>query len=299
MTGRLSVDQMPDEEIDGYINTYYLYDFPENLRILNTQTFLTFNVQPNVDTYAVDMNKYINLQPPGYIAGYQILWYQSPEAFYRVWPKLDLISQVSSGNGGTHYQGQISAVPILKNSVIITANNSFSTALTMTDNGLGFFTGDVAAAPPSTIDYKTGIFDIYFSATIPAGVAINAESFSYVASRPTDVLFWEGDLVFRPVPDIAYQFQIFAWQQPTAFLSTAPAATTPIQDWWQLLAYGAALKIFVDNADFDQYQKFYPLYDEQLRLVQRKSLVQITNQRATSIYSDQGLFPYGNFRPLF
>ena len=35
LTARPSPNQISDQEIDDYINTFYVYDFPEHLRMLN------------------------------------------------------------------------------------------------------------------------------------------------------------------------------------------------------------------------------------------------------------------------
>ena len=40
-----------DAQIDDYINTFVLYDFPESLRLSTFRTMLTFYTQPNIDTY--------------------------------------------------------------------------------------------------------------------------------------------------------------------------------------------------------------------------------------------------------
>ena len=86
------------------------------------------------------------------------------------------------------------------------------------------------------------------------------------------------------------------YKYPTAL---ATATDDPqLQEWWQLLAYGAADKIFADNADFEDLEKFRPLLKEQMDLVLRRTIVQQTSERTATIYTEQtngmGQFPFGN-----
>ena len=44
-------------------------------------------------------------------------------------------------------------------------------------------------------------------------------------------------------------------------------------------------KFFADNADFENMQKFRPLLEEQMTLIERRSIVQQTSERtATDLY---------------
>ena len=119
----------------------------------------------------------------------------------------------------------------------------------------------------------------------------------YVASRPAAVLFFDNQFQVRPVPDQSYTFSIEAYIRPTAF---ANSTETPLlQEWWQFLAMGAAMKIFEDRGDFQQIASYRPLFDEYRRLAERRTIVQQTSQRAATIYSDQQQWPYGNFYGVF
>jgi len=89
-------------------------------------------------------------------------------------------------------------------------------------------------------------------------------------------------------------FEVYKYPTELASSSSEPQ----LQEWWQLLAYGAANKIFADNADFEDLQKFTPLLREQMDLVQRRTIVQQTSERTATIYTEQvngmGQFPFGN-----
>ena len=139
--------------------------------------------------------------------------------------------------------------------------------------------------------------------TITSGNTINAQYVPYVASRPQSVVFFQDQMYFYPVPDQAYTVSFEAYRYPFAFSASdvsAPTTAEPqLREWWQLLAYGAADKIFADNADFESMAKFRPLLEEQMKLALRRSIVQQTSERTATIYTEQSQFPQYPFGNLF
>jgi hypothetical protein len=288
ITSRPSSTQISDAEIDEYINTYYLYDMPESLRLLNLRDDYYFTTSPNVDTYDFSRNSYVSVSGPAYCNGQEMSYMQDQEHFYRLWPKTIEKSHVSTGDGTAGpYSFTISAVPFLRSdntpigskgntiNVTITANSSDSTAETAYDNGAGGFVNAAAGS----IDYVTGVTTVTFNNTIPVGTEIYSQVWPYNAGKPDTILFYQDKFIVRPVPDGGYVINLEAFRTPTQLGSSPELA-----EWWQLLAFGASLKIFTDNADFDQYQGFRPFYEEQLLLMQRRTLKQYSNQRAATIY---------------
>jgi len=101
LTRSLSEGMLTNAELDNYINTFVIYDFPEQLRLFNMQKTFTFYTQPYQDTYGTTddpsdpfynvqfdnfKNKYITVNPPVYIAGYQSLFMESRDQFYSIYP---------------------------------------------------------------------------------------------------------------------------------------------------------------------------------------------------------------------
>ena len=322
LTARPSTDQISDAEIDNYINTYYIYDMPETLRLLKLKDTYTFTTQPNIEVYDFPNTQYITVEPPAYCGGQQIQYFQDNDLFYREWPKINFIQQVAVGNGTNGpYTGimnsgsnSFSAVPFLRSknptgtnppgnqgrdiNVIISANISSSQATTAIDDGNGGFIDGTTLLPiPGTIDYINGNFTVTFSQAIPAGAQINADFIPYVASLPRSIMLYQNQFFLRPIPDKAYIVQVNAFRFPTTFATTSPNQTPELNQWWQLLAYGAALKILVDNADFENAENFRPYYTEQLLQVQRRTVKLLSNQRSSTIYSNQGSYPYSNLYP--
>ena len=60
-----------------------------------------------------------------------------------------------------------------------------------------------------------------------------------------------------------------------------------MEEYWQYIAYGAAKKIFEDKMDLDSVQMIMPEFKQQERLCLRRSLIQYTNERTSTIYTDQ------------
>lgn len=183
------------------------------------------------------------------------------------------------------------------------AISGISPSITLIDDGQGnlFDPSDastVVAGARGTINYITGAFNITnFISPIPASNAINCQYVPYVASRPQSAVFFQDQVLLYPIPDQAYTVSFEAYQLPTAFMATQTSKTPQVNDWWQMLAYGAADKIFTDMGDFDNAQKFRPLLDEQMRLCLRRTIVEMTSERTSSIYTEQtaiGQYPFGN-----
>lgn len=311
LTGRPSAQQITDGQIDEYINTFYQYDLPENLRLFSLRTTFEFLTIPNVDQYDLDTmmvengsvtdsasNVYYNLSPPGYIAGYQSFYSQSREQFFRVYPALADINTSLVGDGTTGpYALNLSNAPILQNSLTVGAIDSTGATVQVVDDPQTRLSGNWIIVNTSTgvtgsIDYTTGIGSITFANTIPSGNEITVTFTPYVASRPQAILFYDNVITLRPVPDNVYKVKLDAFITPTALIN---AGDNPeLKGWWQYLAYGAAKKIFEDSQDPESLNVIMPAFKEQENIVIRRTLVQNTNERTATIYTEMTQFPYGN-----
>lgn len=336
ITGRPSAAQITDAEIDQFVNTFYLFDLPEHLRLQNLRVNYEFVTRPNIAVYDFPRNVYLTNMPPVYIAGYQSYMTQSRENFFRVNPQLTFLQEsLSTGNGtagpytatatrtpilagfkpnppGAYSDSTIAgndiAAEFLKWNVVISAKGTPDATsgippdVTLIDDGQGnlFDVSDPSTNPAAgrgTINYLTGQISITnFSAVIPTGNEINIQYIPYVASRPFSVVFFEDLFIFWPVPDQAYTVSFEVYKYPTELANDNE--DPQLREWWQLLAYGAADKIFADNGDFEDLQRFRPLLQEQMNLVQRRTIVQQTSERTATIYTEQvngtGQFPFGN-----
>jgi len=286
-----SANQLTDVELDEYINTFYLYDFPEHLRLINLKETYTFITEPDVDQYNFTPNTIVSIEPPVYVGGYEIMYFQDREQYFTLYPEIQRNEVLTTGNGGIGpYTGTLTGIPIKRNRVLISTVDVNGNALSATDTPLtsttGTFNGpDVVAG--STINYITGVIGaVTWSGAIAAGEDIQIQTVNYQRARPQAALFYDDIIQLSPVPDQAYEFVINAYVTPTAFVSTNPAQEPELREWWQLIAVGAALKIFGDMLDMESYAKIQIVFDEQKRLVERRTIKQISNQRSSTIYTD-------------
>ena len=346
VTGRPSQNQISDIDIIKYINTFYLYDMPEHLRLISLRYNYQFTTTANIAVYNLPTDTYLTDMPPVYIGGYQSYMTQSRENFFRINPGLNYLQQavyVGNGSTSTPYTGQfLINTPIMPGfkpnppgaytansqgllpaqfinwNVLVSAlgtpdaTSGIPPSYTLIDDGLGHLISpnDPCTTPMTgynylgTINYITGAITIdnFVDANltpveIPAQNPINVQYIPYVPSRPQSVVFYQDQFILYPIPDQAYTVSFEAYKYPAAFLATPGSQTPQLNEWWQYLAYGAADKIFADNGDFENLQKFRPLLEEQMNLVQRRTIVQQTSERVASIYTEQtghGQFPFGN-----
>jgi hypothetical protein len=113
----------------------------------------------------------------------------------------------------------------------------------------------------------------------------------YQPARPQAVLFFDNDFVVRPVPDQPYPIQIEVFVQPTEIIG---GTTNPdLNQFWQYIAYGASKKIFEDRNDLESVSMIMPEFKQQERLVLRKTLVLMANERVSTIYTQQVSAQYG------
>ena len=311
--GAVSVSNPPG--VDDYINDFYLLDFPEHLRTLKLKDYYTFTTLPNVGTYNVPQSIY-QLEPPAYIDNYQSGWFESPTAFYNIWPEFNFIdAAIDQGDGGLSYTFTLTQTPVQQGTVVIgnspNQNGNPSPQFeTFTDadspspldvplqqefTNPGTLTGNLGGT--GTIDYLTGIVTITYASPLPAGVNINAHYHPYVASRPRDILLFQQQLFLRPIPNDAYLVKLVSYVQPTVAISSLSNAATrtmfngtltdvPLfNEWWQLLAYGAAMKLLIEENDWEEVASLKPIFEEQKLLAQRRCLKELANQRVATRYS--------------
>lgn len=311
LTARNSENDLSNADIDTYINTYYQYDMPESMRFLELRDVYSFTTVGNQETYTFPRQQYLTIEPPAYVGGQQVNFFNNDrDMFYREWPKNNYIQQVAQGDGTNGpYTGTVTGTPFMPSTTptppaqfsadtefnvmfsaqLNTAASALGSATTAYDDGQGGFVDATTfvALPASTVNYVTGSFIINFLNPIPQGTPIYATVIPYQAGMPRAVLIAQETIFLRPIPDKAYMVDITVERKPTALVG---ANDTPFNnEWWQLLAFGAACKILEDNADWEQRQAIEPFFAQQLLLMQRRTLNQLTTSRAQTIYSDNGM----------
>src|SRR5580658_6176354 len=113
LTRSPSLQQLSENDLNQYINTFVLYDLPEHLRLFSLRTTLTFYTQPNIDVYQTNttnpddplynfQNKYVTVHPTVYVAGIPVYFTQYRDVFYGNFPQTYFIfNTLLQGNGTT------------------------------------------------------------------------------------------------------------------------------------------------------------------------------------------------------
>ncbi len=311
MSARYSPQQMPDSQIDLYINLFYTLHFPEQFRNIKLTKPYVFTTVPNVDTYNFvyetglittpngdDVPGNIQISPPVYCQGYLVDYFQNKTQFYNLWPKLSVNQIINTGTGinADLYQGTVPGFPFLRAQVDIQGNVVESAVIFSGFDNTGFsFTLQDQPIPTSNtgnlvdesdniigqVDYVTGIYA--FSQTIPAGVTIYVSVTPYQGSRPIACLFYNQQIVLRPVPAQVYQMEFQISQQPTQLIADLQAPE--LDEWYQFICAGAAMLIYADFPDPEGQSALQPTYDKQLAMAQRRTLRQLSSQRVQTIFS--------------
>lgn len=364
LTRSPSEAQLTTADLDNYINTFVVYDFPEHLRMFNLRTTFKFWTNPFQDTYPTDIasfgtasnpqvnplynfqNNYISIHRPLYIAGFPSLFAQNRENFFGIYPIVQSISSIGpTGNGvATTFSGVVvnqgsfsSVTPGLNQTACFLKNNVLFESIDINNNGLQLVdvpcldgvTGnptvwgnlyvpssqdyiDAKATPPLitnyTIDpatgvpitgvnpnnyfnYVTGAFTITFPVAPQQGTLIQSQTVPQIVSLPQAMLFYDNKIILRPVPDQCYEVNFEAYIRPTMLIGSG--AVPGLEEWWQYIAYGAAKKIFEDKMDLDSVALIMPEYKKQETLCLRRTIVQYTNERTATIYTEQTGLPGG------
>lgn len=334
LTRRPSEAQLSTDQINNYINTFVLFDMPAHVRLFALKSTFTFYSKPNIDTYPTDTssgdmndplynfsNKYISIQQPLYVAGYNVQYSQDRASFYASYPFLNNIASIGStgDNATVTFTGTISNTPFLQNNVLFSSIDANNQSLAMYDIPvLDSVTGNPTSVgvlvpynssivglplrdiPPyndpvsnpqfvpyvnNQINYLTGAYTVTFPIAPGNLAAINSQTVPYVASRPQAVLYYDDTFVLRPVPDQAYRIDMQVFQRPLQLLA---ATDQPLlQQWWKYIAYGAAKQVFEDYGSPEDVQAILPEYELQKREVLRTTLMQYANQRSSTIYAGQ------------
>lgn len=214
MTAAQSPEQISDSEIDKYINTFYIQDFPEINRMESLKTTFSFYTQPGVEAYRLGnqvsgpiicpytQDQIISVEPPVYVNGYEVFFTTSPQQFWRLNPEIRTqeIDVYGDGTPGP-YSAVTSGQPMLRGyrdnggilnpRVSITATTAVNTVVNIVDDGQGhlinqFYADQLGAGaqvvpiPPlhdcGTIDYFTGAYTVTFKDELGAPVAIPANN---------------------------------------------------------------------------------------------------------------------------
>jgi len=291
-------------DIDQYINTYYSQDFPYSIKLDQMRSVYTFFTEPYRDRYPLDVNYNQGMRAPMYVEGIQGSFYKDRQQFYAVWPRFPTKSNPASGDGVNVTFAFNIPGPFLSREVVIGGVDVNGNPISINDNGSGrlnLLTPNPQTSYPAqstnpalpgmynqnldnpglnnpvdigSVDYVTG--DIAFvlpSSMAPAsGTQLTACVSQYQTGRPYSLLFWNNELTVRPVPKLIHKIEIETYLTPVQFLETTDSPI--LNQWWQLIAIGAAIKVLEDRQDMEGISNLVPLFDRQEALVLERQAVE-------------------------
>lgn len=98
----------------------------------------------------------------------------------------------------------------------------------------------------------------------------------YTPQRPTAVLYYNNELLFRNPLDQVYHFKIQAYKEE---LEIAEGSNIPYDYLYRYIAYGAALDLFSDYGEMDRWNEIFPAFKRYRALVYSRTYSQYQNQR--------------------
>lgn len=271
-------------------------------------------------------NKYLTVHPPLYLAGFQQFYTQSREQFFGIYPQVRSIASIGQTGDGVTTQfsgvinanqailvpGQVTVNTLLQGKVLFSSIDIANQGLAMVDvpvinpstaelltQGNLYISGQQPADNPTTvdifnhIDYVTGQFVVTFPSAPQVGAPINSQTVPSVVGIPQAMLFYDNMFTLRPVPDQPYTINFEVYKRPFA-LDQTNNPNPDLEEYWQFIALGAARKVLQDRLDLETVALLEPEYREQMRLVLRRTLVQNSNERTATIYTEQTNYSYGN-----
>jgi hypothetical protein len=206
--------------------------------------------------------------------------------------------------------------------ILITANvigpNGIGQTQNVTDDGLGnliqiFQTSNsgnqeygwtyyrqYASSTPTvpgnaTINYQTGeITGLIFAEGIPDGTPIQIQYNPKKFSIPLAIMFYQNQFTLCPTPDKGYTVELTCYRQPIQALLAADMTGNPeLSEWWEILAVGAAKKIFEERLDSDGVMFIDKMLKERYDIIETRTYAQIGQERISTLFTDQLTQNYG------
>ena len=148
----------------------------------------------------------------------------------------------------------------------------------------------------ATINYQTGaITGLIFDDVIADGMAIQIQYNPKQLSIPLAIMFFQNQFTLAPVPDAGYTVELTCYRQPIQALLAADMAGNPeLSEWWEILAVGAAKKIFEERLDSDGVIFIDKMLRERYDVIETRTYAQIGQERISTLYTDQLTENYGN-----
>lgn len=148
----------------------------------------------------------------------------------------------------------------------------------------------------ATINYATGqITGLTFAEAIPQGTQIKIQYNPRQQSIPLAIMFYQNQFTLAPMPDQGYTIELSAYRSPIkALLAQGLTGNPELSEWWEILAIGAAKKIFERRLDSDGIVLMDKMLKERYDIIETRTYASIGQRQIYTIYTDQLTQNYGS-----
>lgn len=303
VTGTPSQDQLTDTAITDYINTYYTFTMPFELKEqINLQPF-NFQTLANQDVYTFTGLTQTE-QPMAYADGFPLIFYSDRDIFFQDWPQQYASDNIATGTGAlTQFSGTTGSFPVIQRTFVITDGTqiltdspnpgTISQGLNFGNGTTGPYTGTLSYFPiqpgtfvatnlveiftdngngtltgnaggTGTINYTTGAYSMTFNASFTSAVQITS---TYSVATGSGILVGNG------TGTINYVTGAFV-----VIFTTAPASTATIYDKYQAYQPARPQGVLLDSTNIstpDQISlTFRPIPDQVYAITLQGYIVQ-------------------------
>ena len=283
LSGRLSVSELSNNELDEYINRYVQYEFPAEVKLNKNFTTVQITTTANTKDYNFP-SAYTNFVPEAKIDNFHLSFYQDPSIFENDNP-LNVTRNTSTSDGSNPFTVTLSLgdFPIEPGSVLV--DNLTEVGV---DDGNGNLVSDLDGSNNGTVNYTTGAVSYTFITSPSSGDAIYTSYVRMPTGRPNSVLMFDSKFSLYPIPDRAYRLTLKAYELNLVVDSTGTEQTLfedatdrpRLDEWGPTIAFGAARRISEDYGEFDKYAQLSVLYQEQLNYILTRTLIDLESARA-------------------
>lgn len=200
------------------------------------------------------------------------LLYQVPNPVVTVPPYTDVYTAQYPGGNAPDAGSVGKPIPGMHN------QNTLNPGLNRTNTQTTPFTLKIG-----TVDYVSGNFVINFPVAPADGTQITLWVSQYQTGRPYSLLFWNNELTIRPVPKLIHKVEVETYLTPVQFMNSTDSPI--LNQWWQLIAIGAAIKILEDRQDMEGVENLAVLYDRQEALCLERQAVEEIDQPNITLFN--------------
>lgn len=322
LTASASESVLTTNDIDEYINNFYMNDFAYGIKIDQMRSVYTFYTRPYIDRYPLDVNYNQGVRSPCYVDGIGGVFLKDRKQFYNIWPKFPTRFQPASGDGLTVIFNFTIPGPFLSGEVTLGTVATSGAAITISDDGNGnlyYRTPNAQVSVPldntnpgvpgmhnentgnpglinsrlvGTVNYVTGVFAINLTpiGLVPAaGSQFTLWVSQYQTGRPYSLLFWNNEFTIRPVPKLVHKVEIETYLTPVQFMESTDSPI--LNQWAKYIAYGAAIDILFDRQDLEGVQNLTPMFENQESLVLERQGVEEINTPNYTLFNSTIPYP--------